>query len=148
MRVKAVYTVEAAIVMLADTVEAAVRSIQEPTQDKISQMIRKLVRGKMEDGQLVLNEESLRKMLQARKEQLAIESAVSYLDRIREAAQLGETERLKELIDATETLGKSTWDLVYAQLAAMKAEGLISDEQYDKILETIERLRELSKITD
>lgn len=102
----------------------------------------------MEDGQLVLNEESLRKMLQARKEQLAIESAVSYLDRIREAAQLGETERLKELIDATETLGKSTWDLVYAQLAAMKAEGLISDEQYDKILETIERLRELSKITD
>ncbi len=43
---------EAAILMLADTVEAAVRSIQEPTQAKISQMIRKLVRGKMEDGQL------------------------------------------------------------------------------------------------
>ena len=32
--------------------EAAVRSIQEPTQAKISAMIRKLVRGKMEDGQL------------------------------------------------------------------------------------------------
>lgn len=43
---------EAAILMLSDTVEAAVRSIQEPTQAKISQMIRKLVRGKMEDGQL------------------------------------------------------------------------------------------------
>ena len=38
--------------MLADTVEAAVRSISDPTRDKISQMIRKLVRGKMEDGQL------------------------------------------------------------------------------------------------
>ncbi len=45
-------TAEAAILMLSDTVEAAVRSIPEPTQEKISAMIRKLVRGKMEDGQL------------------------------------------------------------------------------------------------
>lgn len=45
-------TAEAAILMLSDTVEAAVRSIQEPTKEKISAMIRKLVRGKMEDGQL------------------------------------------------------------------------------------------------
>lgn len=45
-------TSEAAILMLSDTVEAAVRSIQEPTREKISAMIRKLVRGKMEDGQL------------------------------------------------------------------------------------------------
>ena len=45
-------TSESAILMLADTVEAAVRSIQEPTRDKMRTMIRKLVRGKMEDGQL------------------------------------------------------------------------------------------------
>lgn len=45
-------TAEAAILMLSDTVEAAVRSIPEPTQEKISAMITKLVRGKMEDGQL------------------------------------------------------------------------------------------------
>jgi len=45
-------TAEAAILMLSDTVEAAVRSIPEPTQAKISAMITKLVRGKMEDGQL------------------------------------------------------------------------------------------------
>ena len=45
-------TSEAAILMLSDTVEAAVRSIPEPTQEKISAMIGKLVRGKMEDGQL------------------------------------------------------------------------------------------------
>lgn len=45
-------TSEAAILMLADTVEAAVRSISDPTREKISAMIRKLVRGKMEDGQL------------------------------------------------------------------------------------------------
>ena len=45
-------TAEAAILMLSDTVEAAVRAIPEPTPEKISAMIRKLVRGKMEDGQL------------------------------------------------------------------------------------------------
>ena len=45
-------TEEAAILMLADTVEAAVRSMQDPTPEKISGMIRKLVRNKMEDGQL------------------------------------------------------------------------------------------------
>lgn len=45
-------TAEAAILMLSDTVEAAVRSMSEPTREKMSAMIRKLVRGKMEDGQL------------------------------------------------------------------------------------------------
>ncbi len=45
-------TSEAAILMLSDTVEAAVRSLSDPTREKISEMIRKLVRGKMEDGQL------------------------------------------------------------------------------------------------
>ena len=45
-------TAEAAILMLSDTVEAAVRAMPDPTPEKISAMIRKLVRGKMEDGQL------------------------------------------------------------------------------------------------
>lgn len=43
---------ETAIVMLADTVEAAVRSMQEPTPEKIDDLIRKLIREKLEDGQL------------------------------------------------------------------------------------------------
>ena len=43
---------EAAILMLSDTVEAAVRAMREPTKEKISGLIEKLVRGKMEDGQL------------------------------------------------------------------------------------------------
>ena len=43
---------EAAIVMLADTVEAAARAVPESTPEKISQLIGRLVRSKMEDGQL------------------------------------------------------------------------------------------------
>ena len=45
-------TREAAIVMLADTIEAAVRSMPDPTPKAINQFIERLVRGKLEDGQL------------------------------------------------------------------------------------------------
>ena len=43
---------EAAIVMLADTVEAAVRSMKDPTPNAIEKFIERLIRGKLEDGQL------------------------------------------------------------------------------------------------
>ncbi|MBQ8160643.1 MAG: HDIG domain-containing protein [Clostridia bacterium] len=45
-------TKEAAIIMLADTVEAAVRSMKEKTPEAIASFIEQLVRGKLEDGQL------------------------------------------------------------------------------------------------
>ncbi|WP_109840632.1 HDIG domain-containing metalloprotein [Schnuerera ultunensis] len=45
-------TKEAAIVMLADSTEAAVRSIKEPTKKNIEEMIRNIIKGKLEDGQL------------------------------------------------------------------------------------------------
>ncbi len=43
---------ESAIIMLADTVEAAVRSMPDPTPEGIRAFIAKLVSGKIEDGQL------------------------------------------------------------------------------------------------
>ena len=43
---------ESAIIMLADTVEAAVRSMPDPTPQAIREFISKLVRGKLDDGQL------------------------------------------------------------------------------------------------
>lgn len=45
-------TKEAAIIMLADSVEAAVRSIKEPNKGKIEEMVRNVIKGKLEDGQL------------------------------------------------------------------------------------------------
>lgn len=45
-------TKESAIVMLADTIEAAVRSMADPTPQAIQRFIERLVRGKIEDGQL------------------------------------------------------------------------------------------------
>ncbi|MCR4400100.1 MAG: HDIG domain-containing protein, partial [Syntrophomonadaceae bacterium] len=43
---------EAAIVMLADAVEAAVRSLAEPTPNKVEAMVRSIIRDKLNDRQL------------------------------------------------------------------------------------------------
>lgn len=45
-------TKEAAVVMLADSVEAAVRSMPEKTEGKIEGFIRKIIKDKLDDGQL------------------------------------------------------------------------------------------------
>jgi len=43
---------EAAIIMLADVVEAAVRSILNPTKGKIEEMVNNLIKSRLNDGQL------------------------------------------------------------------------------------------------
>ena len=43
---------EAAIIMLADSVEAAVRSINDPTKGKIEEMVNNLIKERLNDGQL------------------------------------------------------------------------------------------------
>ncbi|HOJ09009.1 MAG TPA: HDIG domain-containing protein [Clostridiales bacterium] len=45
---------EAAVVMLADSVEAAVRSMTEKTEGKIEGLVRKIIKDKLDDGQLDL----------------------------------------------------------------------------------------------
>ncbi|MFX4263397.1 HD family phosphohydrolase [Pelotomaculum propionicicum] len=45
-------TREAAIVMLADSVEAAVRSLQNATQGRVEGLVRKIIKDKLNDGQL------------------------------------------------------------------------------------------------
>lgn len=45
-------TKESAIVMLADSCEAAVRSMSEPTREDVAEMVHRIVQGKMDDGQL------------------------------------------------------------------------------------------------
>jgi len=43
---------EAAVVMLADSVEAAVRSMQDKSKGKIEALVRKIIKDKLDDGQL------------------------------------------------------------------------------------------------
>ena len=44
-------TRESAIVMLADSCEAAVRSLADPSPQEVAEMVHKVFRGKLEDGQ-------------------------------------------------------------------------------------------------
>ena len=46
------HTRESAIILLADSVEAAVRSMDKPTADSVDEMIKKIVKSKLDDGQL------------------------------------------------------------------------------------------------
>lgn len=50
---------EAAVVMLADSVEAAVRSMTDKTEGKIEGLIRKIIKDKLDDGQLDMCELTL-----------------------------------------------------------------------------------------
>jgi len=45
-------TKEAALIMLADSVEAAVRSVSNPTPGQVEGLIRKVIKDKLDDGQL------------------------------------------------------------------------------------------------
>lgn len=51
---------EAALVMLADSVEAAVRSLVNPSQGKIDGLIRKIIKDRLNDGQLDQSDLTLR----------------------------------------------------------------------------------------
>ncbi len=47
-------TRESAIVMMADSCEAAVRSLSDPSKDDVANMVHKVIQGKVDDGQLSL----------------------------------------------------------------------------------------------
>mgnify|MGYP003877620587 CR=1 FL=1 len=53
-------TKEAAVVMLADSVEAAIRSMAEKTEGKMEGLIRNIIKDKLDDGQLDLCDLTLR----------------------------------------------------------------------------------------
>ena len=53
---------ETAILMLADSVEAAVRSMENPTRDRIEQMVQKIIQGKIDDRQLENSDLTLKEL--------------------------------------------------------------------------------------
>jgi len=53
---------EAAVVMLADTVEAAVRTLKKPTMARLEKFIQELIMDKLEQGQLSHSELTFRDM--------------------------------------------------------------------------------------
>ena len=96
-----------------------------------------------ENGNLEINEANIQKVIAARTEQMAIETALSYVQQLREAMTANDTVALLNLTNATSAAASSTWDLVYAQLQLL---GLDS-EQYNSALQRINTLRSLTDTT-
>lgn len=95
-----------------------------------------------ENGYLVINEENIQKVIAARTEQMAIETALNYVQQLREALTNNDTVALMNLTTATQAAATSTWDLVYAQLQLLG----LDTQQYSNALNRVNTLRSLTDI--
>lgn len=95
-----------------------------------------------ENGQLVINEENIQKVIAARTQQMAIETALNYIQQLRTALTNEDTAALNNLIFATDVAANSTWDLVYAQLLLLG----LDESQYNAALQRINTLRSLADV--
>lgn len=95
------------------------------------------------DGQFRVNTDAIQQMIAAEKEQLAVETALSYVSSIQEALGDGQQNRVAALVDATQQISDNTWGAVYAQAALLKEMGL-TDDQYNQVIFNINALRDLA----
>lgn len=93
-----------------------------------------------ENGLLVINEDHLNKVIAAKTEQLALDNAMTYVERLKLALQEDSIEDLNELLFATTQATSSTWGLVYANLALLDLDG----DQYQAALHNINAIRALA----
>ncbi|MFQ8982633.1 MAG: phage tail tape measure protein [Evtepia sp.] len=94
-----------------------------------------------ENGLLQINEESINRVIAAKTEQLALESAMNYIERLRLALQAESIEDLNNLLYATTETTNATWGLVYANLALLDLTG----PQYEAALHNINAIRALAQ---
>lgn len=95
---------------------------------------------KDENGMLSINKERIEAVIAARTKQLAVDTAMSYVEKIRYALSENNIKELNRLITATEQASDATWSLVYSNLALLD----LDDSQYAQALENINRLRSLA----
>ena len=63
-----------------------------------------------ENGMLVINEENIQKVIAARTQQMAIETALNYVQQLRQALADNDVVALMNLTTATNAASSSTWD--------------------------------------
>lgn len=95
-----------------------------------------------ENGQLVINEQNIQNLIAARTRQMAVETALNYVQQIRTALMSNDAVALNNLLYATDAATSSTWELVYAQLELLNLNG----DQYNAALQRINALRSLSEV--
>lgn len=93
-----------------------------------------------ENGMLEINEDKINAVVAARTKQLAVDTALSYVEKLRLALADGNLGKVDSLVSATESASNATWELVYANLAMLD----LNDEQYSKALANVNKFRSLA----
>lgn len=96
------------------------------------------------NGQFIINKDAIKDMVAAEKEQLAVESALSYLQQISQHLTDGNANALAELVNLTGKVTDNTWNAVYAQAALLKAAGL-TDEQFKQVVFNLDAMRAIAQ---
>lgn len=98
---------------------------------------------KDQNGMLVINREKIEDVIKAKTESLALDQAMTYVERIEAAMQKGAVEDLNNLLFATTALTDATWDLVYAKLESLD----LDDNQYAAAKHNIDAIKNLMNTT-
>lgn len=118
-------------------------------QDLLEHGIQYLSLLEKQDGQYMINRESIEALIAAEKEQLALESALSYLGDLQIALSEGNANMVDSLVDSSQKISDATWDNVYAQASLLQELGLTGD-QYNIVIQNLQALQAVADevITD
>ena len=101
-----------------------------------------------ESGQLVLNEDRLQKVIAARTEEMAAETALSYAKQVLLAVEQEDSKTLRELTQVEAASSAATWDMAYATLGYAKALGAskgMSSDYFDDAISYVTKMQSVTK---
>lgn len=101
-----------------------------------------------ENGQLTINKESIKQVIAAKTEELAVETALAYAKQVLRAAQENNIAKIVELTSVSAAGTASTWEMAYATLGLAKAIGTANgmDASYfDNAADNLAKIQSMSK---
>lgn len=101
-----------------------------------------------ENGQLVINEQSLQAVIAAKTEEMAAETALSYAKQILIATQEGDIATLEKLTQVSVENADATWDMAYATIGMAKAIAQangIEGTYYDDAIADLTKMQSITK---
>lgn len=101
-----------------------------------------------ENGQLVINEQSLQEVIKARTEEMAAETALNYAKQVLLATENDELTTLAKLTEMNASASGDSWDLAYQTLGLAKAIGTskgIQEEYFDDAISYVTKMQSLTK---
>lgn len=97
----------------------------------------------VENGKLVINKKTTEELTKAKVQQLAIQTALNYVEQLTAAKQKKDVDTLKRLLNVTTDSTKESWNLVYAHLALAN----LSDNEYKVAIKNLSKYQSIAVAT-